>query len=125
MKKQMDAIEKCLTPIVQAYYADYNKSLDSLTAICDDFRKNQKEVQELLKRVQDVKARLEVAYRHAESLVREKGERIGISESRKHMAWYVHGMRGAAAVRGKLMQVTSLGDIRKVFGELAEENGRE
>ena len=73
----------------------------------------------------DVKARLEVAYRHAESLVREKGERIGISESRKHMAWYVHGMRGAAAVRGKLMQVTSLADIRKVFGELAEENGRE
>ena len=73
----------------------------------------------------DVKERLEVAYRHAESLVREKGERIGISESRKHMAWYVHGMRGAAAVRGKLMQVTSLADIRKVFGELAEENGRE
>ncbi|OAO17755.1 Sec8 [Blastocystis sp. ATCC 50177/Nand II] len=59
LQKQMDAIEKCLTPIVQAYYADYNKSLESLTAICDDFRKNQKEVQELVKRVQDVKARLE------------------------------------------------------------------
>ena len=73
----------------------------------------------------DVKERLEVAYRHAESLVREKGERIGISESRKHMAWYVRGMRGAAAVRGKLMQITSLADIRAVFGELAEENGRE
>ena len=59
LQKQMDAIEKCLTPIVQAYYADYNESLESLTAICDDFRKNQKEVQELVKRVQDVKARLE------------------------------------------------------------------
>lgn len=72
LKKQMDAIEKCLTPIVQAYYADYNKSLDSLTAICDDFRKNQKEVQELLKRVQDVKARLEGNHNGIKDLYYEK-----------------------------------------------------
>lgn len=64
--------------------------------------------------------RLEVAYRHAESLVRDKGERIGIAESRKHMAWYVHGLRGAAAVRGRLVQVTSLADIRALFAELYE-----
>lgn len=72
----------------------------------------------------DTAERLAVAYRHAEALVREKGEKIGISESRKHMAWYVHGMRGAAAVRGQLMQVSSLADIRAAFDRLAEENGR-
>lgn len=70
----------------------------------------------------DVRERLEVALRHAESLVREKGEKIGIAESRKHMAWYVHGMRGAAAVRGRLMQITSLDDIRAVFAGLLAEN---
>ena len=72
----------------------------------------------------DTAERLAVAYRHAEALVREKGEKIGISESCKHMAWYVHGMRGAAAVRGQLMQVSSLADIRAAFDRLAEENGR-
>lgn len=70
----------------------------------------------------DAHERLAVALRHAESLVREKGEKIGIAESRKHMAWYVHGMRGAAAVRGRLMQITSLDDIRTVFAGLLAEN---
>ena len=56
--KQKEIIEKCLLPVVQAYYADYNNSLTSLTAICDDFRKNQKEVEELAKRVCDVQTRL-------------------------------------------------------------------
>ena len=70
----------------------------------------------------DARERLGVALRHAESLVREKGEKIGIAESRKHMAWYVHGMRGAAAVRGRLMQITSLDDIRAVFAGLLAEN---
>ena len=71
----------------------------------------------------DVRERLAVALRHAESLVREKGETTGIAESRKHMAWYVHGMRGAAAVRGRLMQIKSLDDIRAVFAGLLTENG--
>ena len=70
----------------------------------------------------DARERLEVALRHAESLVREKGEKTGIAESRKHMVWYVHGMRGAAAVRGRLMQITSLDDIRAVFAGLLAEN---
>lgn len=66
--------------------------------------------------------RLTVALRHAESLVQEKGERIGIAEARKHMAWYVHGMRGAAAVRGRLMQIASVEDVRVVFDELLRES---
>ncbi|MBQ2249208.1 MAG: tRNA dihydrouridine synthase DusB, partial [Clostridia bacterium] len=41
------------------------------------------------------KERLAIALEHAEDIVREKGERIGLPESRKHMAWYLHGIRGA------------------------------
>lgn len=69
-----------------------------------------------------VAERLEVAYRHAQSLVQEKGARVGIAESRKHMAWYVHGLRGAAAVRGRLMQIVDLDGIRQIFAELEAEN---
>lgn len=72
-----------------------------------------------------VSERLKTAYRHAEAMVREHGEKIGIAESRKHMAWYVHGMRGAAAVRGQLMQVGCLDDIKRIFAALEKENGAE
>ena len=72
-----------------------------------------------------ISERLATAYRHAEAMVREHGEKIGIAESRKHMAWYVHGMRGAAAVRGQLMQVGCLDDIKRIFAALEKENGAE
>lgn len=66
--------------------------------------------------------RLSVALEHASGLVDEKGERIGIAESRKHMAWYVHGLRGSPAARERLMHAASLSDISEIFSELAEQN---
>lgn len=65
--------------------------------------------------------RIEAAMEHAADLVREKGERIGTSEARKHMAWYTRGLRGSAAVRGRLITATSLAEIRELLEELAEE----
>lgn len=64
--------------------------------------------------------RLAVALEHAKDLVREKGERTGIAESRKHMAWYLHDIRGAAAARGALMSAESIEDIETVFRKLTE-----
>ena len=64
--------------------------------------------------------RLRVALEHAELLVLEKGERVGIAEARKHMAWYLHGMRGAAAARGEIMQAESLEQVRSVFTRLLQ-----
>ena len=64
--------------------------------------------------------RIEVALEHAEDLVREKGERVGIAESRKHMAWYLHGVRGAAAARGEIMKADSLDRMRMIFSKLEQ-----
>ena len=69
----------------------------------------------------DVHQRLGIALEHAIDIVREKGERVGIPESRKHMGWYVHGVRGAAAARGRLMAVNSLLEIENIFKELENE----
>lgn len=46
--------------------------------------------------------RVEKALRHAEMLIDYKGEYIGVREMRKHMAWYMKGLPGAAELRGKL-----------------------
>lgn len=64
--------------------------------------------------------RLSIALEHAEDIVREKGERIGIAESRKHMAWYLHGIRGAATARNAVMTATTLDGLRAIFASLTD-----
>ena len=46
--------------------------------------------------------RVEKALRHSQMLIDYKGEYIGVREMRKHMAWYMKGLPGAAELRGKL-----------------------
>ena len=68
--------------------------------------------------------RLSVAKEHARDLVREKGERQGVAESRKHMAWYLHGVRGAAAARGAIMRACSLEEMHEIL-RLLQENAEQ
>ena len=62
--------------------------------------------------------RLAIAQEHAMWLVEDKGERIGIAESRKHMAWYLHGMRGASAARCDVMKATTKEQLCEIFDTL-------
>ena len=64
--------------------------------------------------------RLAVAREHAEELVAQKGERVGIAESRKHMAWYLHGIRGAASARAAVMQAETLEAMIDIFEKLVQ-----
>lgn len=52
-------------------------------------------------------ARLKVALAHVRKLIASKGERIGVSESRKHVAWYTTGMHGSAELRKQVNQARS------------------
>lgn len=65
--------------------------------------------------------RLQMALNHAKALVTLKGERIGIAEARKHMAWYSKGLRGSAAARDSLMHAVTIADIAAVFDLLLRE----
>lgn len=70
-----------------------------------------------------VRERLDLALEHAALLVRLKGERIGIAEARKHLAWYTHGLRGSASVRGRLMTVNNLDEVGALFENLENREG--
>ena len=48
--------------------------------------------------------RFETALRQLEDMIKEKGERIGIAEAKKHMAWYTVGTKGSAEARKEIMQ---------------------
>ncbi len=47
--------------------------------------------------------------------IAEKGERIGICESRKLLAWYLKGIRGAAAIRGTLNSALTYDEVEKAM----------
>lgn len=62
--------------------------------------------------------RKETALRHASMIVADKGERIGVAEARKHMAWYLKGVRGAAEARNEIMRAGTVADFAAVFDRL-------
>lgn len=66
--------------------------------------------------------RMSVMHRHIERLVEYKGEYIGMREARKHAAWYMRGLRGAARLRGKCADLTKLEDLDGLIRIVLEEN---
>ncbi len=62
-----------------------------------------------------VEERLSIALEHAEELVRLRGERVGLPDSRKHMAWYLHGLRGAASARDEIMHAQTLDQLHMIL----------
>lgn len=61
------------------------------------------------------KERAEKALRHARMLIEYKGEHIGVREMRKHISWYVKGLKGAAELRGKINTAASYEDMELVL----------
>lgn len=53
-----------------------------------------------------LRERLTLAREHMVAMIEEKGERVGFAESKKQVAWYIHGISGAAAARSALMAAT-------------------
>ena len=62
--------------------------------------------------------RLQAAKRHVAMLADLRGGRV--APMRKHAAWYVHGLPGAAAARGALNECATVRDFCAVFDELME-----
>ena len=59
-----------------------------------------------------VQARAEMALRHARALVALKGEYTAVREMRRHLACYGKGLAGAAAMRGRLLSLSSMEEIK-------------
>jgi tRNA-dihydrouridine synthase B len=66
--------------------------------------------------------RILVMKRHADSMCEIKGEERGMVESRKHMSWYMHGIKGASELRGAASGLTSKKDLDDLFRRMLELN---
>ncbi|KXG73986.1 tRNA dihydrouridine synthase DusB [Thermotalea metallivorans] len=60
--------------------------------------------------------KVEMALEHLRRMVEAKGEYIAIREMRKHIAWYLKGIRNAAQIRGQINRVTSQKDMEILLG---------
>lgn len=59
--------------------------------------------------------KVEMAIRHLSMMVSSKGEYIGVREMRKHAAWYLKGIPGAAAVRNQIMHTVTEEQMRCIL----------
>ena len=62
--------------------------------------------------------RVQLALRHTAELIAQKGEFIALREMRKHIAWYIKGIRGATAARDAINKCDNFVEIEKILQEL-------
>jgi len=64
--------------------------------------------------------RIETALRHYDMLLNWKVQRVAVNEMRKHIGWYVHGMRGAAQLRGLINTMDDPDQVKDTIYAFAE-----
>lgn len=62
--------------------------------------------------------RMVVMKKHMDALCTLKGEQRGMREARKHVGWYVHGLRGAADFRRRAGELCTLKDLDMFIRDL-------
>jgi nifR3 family TIM-barrel protein len=68
--------------------------------------------------------KVDICLLHLDRLIDIKGEKIAVQEMRKHAAWYLKGLRGAAPVREKINYITTRDGLMELltdFVDLLEE----
>lgn len=65
--------------------------------------------------------RVEMALRHARMLIALKREDVAIREMRKHVAWYVRGLHGAARVRTQVNLISDMASLEKALWDFVEQ----
>ena len=63
---------------------------------------------------------IDTAIRHFYALIEYKGEYIGIREARKHLAWYVKGMHGAARIKDTINTCEDAEEIIRILMSLKQ-----
>ena len=66
--------------------------------------------------------RFAVMMRQIRLMCEYKDQHIAILESRKHTAWYMHGLEGAAALRRMCGEINKISDIEAICQKALEQN---
>ena len=69
-----------------------------------------------------VAERIVVIKRHMDALCALKGEERALREARKHVGWYLHGLRGAAQFRRRAGELCTLADLDQLLAHVYAAN---
>ncbi len=64
--------------------------------------------------------RMATLLRQVELMVEYKGQRVALLEARKHAAWYMSGLHGAAALRRKAGELNTMDDLARLCLQVIE-----
>lgn len=65
---------------------------------------------------------MDMIRRHISLMVRYKGEKVTVREMRKHIGWYVKGLRNASLIRNEVNRAESLNQLLDILQSYIEEN---
>ena len=68
-----------------------------------------------------VAKRMLVLLEQAKATAEEKGERVAMREMRKHAAWYMRGLRGAAEFRRRSGTLSTFGELEQLAYDVCKE----
>ncbi len=64
----------------------------------------------------------EIIRKHAELLIKTKGQRRAMLEFRKHLLSFTRGFAGARELRGQMTSIESMGDVEAVIAQIVQGN---
>lgn len=70
----------------------------------------------------NINEKISVMKQHIETLCKYKGEQRGMKEARKHVGWYLKGLKGAAAFRNEAGTLCTLNDFNRLLVEIHKKN---
>lgn len=63
------------------------------------------------------KEKLKIILNHIQLVIQEKGESIGIKELRKHMSWYIKGLKDASKLRVEINKIETHKELENTLKE--------
>lgn len=64
---------------------------------------------------------IDTALEHLSYIIEDKGEHIGILQARKHLSWYIKGMRGSARLRDEVNRTENFDGVKVLMERLRSE----
>ncbi|MBO3282731.1 tRNA dihydrouridine synthase DusB [Paenibacillus sp. FSL M8-0228] len=61
--------------------------------------------------------KIRIAILHMDRLVALKGEAVAVREMRKHLAWYLKGLKGSARIKDAIMEETKRDDMVRILDQ--------
>lgn len=71
-----------------------------------------------------VEEKIIVIRKHIGLMCEEKGEMRAMKEARKHVGWYMHGLRNAAEFRRRAGYLSTLSELDELLRDVYIENKR-